>query len=233
VPDARTDPGPSLPALIAALVRGLRPGQRFAFLAATLVIAAGVALALGRGDSTDVYGQSAADARARGLAPIPFHFAHPGDFQLTKPRDAYVSVERTLNGTLLGRLTVSELRLPRERAPVAALLPIAATTYERRAAQRYERFRLQFEGRARASEVEGYQFAFTARLQRRDRPARQLFGRVLLLPSPDETEEPRARVPGVVLTMLATTADGVYTPIRVGDEGVLREPFASFRFGER
>ena len=48
-------------------------------------------------------------------------------------------------------------------------MPVVATRYERQAARDYDGFRLQFEGRARVNEVEGYQFAFTARLERRGR----------------------------------------------------------------
>jgi hypothetical protein len=117
-------------------------------------------------------------------------------------------------------------------------MPIVATRHERQAARRYEGFRLQFEGRARVNHVEGYQFAFTARLVRPGAEPRQLFGRIVLLPEPYDHTDPRIEYPpgqtptrGLVITMLATSLDNVPSATRVGDEGLLQRPFRSFRFG--
>jgi hypothetical protein len=127
-----------------------------------------------------------------------------------------------------------------ERRPgaLASYLPLIATDLQRATARRYEHFRLQFEGRARVNEVEGYQYAFTSRLRVPDRPPRQLFGRVVVLPEPysyedPETEYPPGRNPtrGVLVTMLATTLDEAPSATRVGDEGILQRPFRSFRYG--
>jgi hypothetical protein len=233
------DYGPSLPELLRPRLRALGRWQRLALIVAlAAVIGAAVALLVRKEASVETYVQTAGEARERGLAPIPFHFDYSSKLELSTPRDAYVQVERRLNGTLFGRFTISPLRLGRQRGLVSGFLPIVATAYERRAARRFERFRLQFEGRARLNEVEGYQFAFTARLVRANLPPRQLFGRVVMLPEPFDAEDPEKPWPpgespsrGLVITMLSTTLDKVPSATRVGDEGILQRPFRSFRFG--
>jgi hypothetical protein len=116
-------------------------------------------------------------------------------------------------------------------------MPILATELERKAARAYDHFRLQFEGRARVNDVEGYQFAFSARLAQQGNRPRQLFGRVVMLPEPYDTTDPNKDYPpgqeptrGLKLTMLATTLDNVPSATRVGDQGILQRPFRSFRF---
>ena len=113
-----------------------------------------------------------------------------------------------------------------------------ATRLERDAARRYRGLRLQFEGRARVNEVEGYQYAFRAQLPQPGKAPRQLFGRVVMLPEPYDLNDPGKPYPpgkvtgtGVLITMLSTTLDTPKEPIRVGDEGSLQRPFRSFRFG--
>jgi hypothetical protein len=133
---------------------------------------------------------------------------------------------------------VSLFRMERRPGRLAGYLPLVSTDLQREAARRYDHFRLQFEGRARVNEVEGYQFAFTARLPRPGEDPRQLFGRIVMLPEPHDYDEPDQEHPpgqnptrGVLLTMLATTLDEPDAPARVGDEGILQRPFRSFRYG--
>jgi hypothetical protein len=149
-----------------------------------------------------------------------------------------VRLERKQGETLQARLTVSELELDQPQGQVSGFMPIVATGHERREARRYKGFRLQFEGRARVNDVEGYQYAFTAKLERSGHTDRQLFGRVVLLPEPYDLEEPGDPYPpgktpkrGLVITMLATSLDKVPSATRVGDEGLLQRPYRSFRFG--
>ena len=234
-----SDYGPSLPELLRPRLRALRGWQRAALLAAAVAVVAGAVVVLIRKEaSVDTYVQTAAEARDRGLPAIPFHFDYSSKLEPSSPSGAYVQVERTVRGTLFGRFTISPLRLGRQRGLVSGFLPIIATDYERRTARRYEGFRLQFEGRARLNEVEGYQFAFSARLVRPNLPARQLFGRIVMLPEPFDVEDPEKPWPpgegptrGLLITMLSTTLDKVPSATRVGDEGILQRPFRSFRFG--
>jgi hypothetical protein len=231
--------GPSLKELLAPRLRALSGWQRaLLVLVAVAIAAGGVALVIRSEAATDTYHQRDDDARARGLTPIPFHFDYSSSMKLSRPAATYVRVERTLNGTLSGRFTVSELELGRQSGLVSGFMPIVATRYEREAARSYNGFRLAFEGRARVNEVEGYQFAFTARLERPGRPARQLFGRVVMLPEPYDVTDPEKPYPdgqiptrGLLITMLATTLDKIPSATRVGDEGILQRPFRSFRFG--
>jgi hypothetical protein len=233
------DYGPSLRELLGPRLRRLRGWQRGLLALVVAAIAAGaVGLVLRSAAATNTYHQGVDDARARGLVAIPFHFDYSSAMKLSRPPGAYVRVERRLNGTLSGRLTVSQLEIGPQRGLVSGFMPIVATRYERKAARSYKAFRLAFEGRARVNEVEGYQFAFTARLERPGRPARQLFGRIVMLPEPYDANDPgkaypEGRIPtrGLLITMLATTLDKIPSPTRVGDEGILQRPFRSFRFG--
>jgi hypothetical protein len=232
--------GPSLPQLLAPRLRALPRWQQalLAIVVAALIAALAAAL-IHSATAKKTYHQSAAEATARGLTAIPFHFDHSSRFHISKPPGAYVRAERSVGGTLAARFTVSPLPLGDQPGLVSGFMPIVATAHEREAARRYEAFRLAFEGRARVNKVEGYQFAFAAQLVRAGLPARQLFGRVVLLPEPYDAEEPDKPYPagskptrGIVITMLATSLDNVPSATRVGDEGSLQKLYRSFRFGD-
>lgn len=231
--------GPSLPELVAPRLRALARWQRALLVLVLAVLVAAAAAAVIRHErEARTYRQTEADARQRGLAPIPFHFDYSRALHATQPADRYVRLERRRGGTLANRFSVSELRLGRQEGKISGFMPIVATTYERKAAHDYPGFRLQFEGRARVNDVEGYQFAFTARLPRPGTQPRQLFGRIVILPEPydygeADKEPPPGQNPtrGVLLTMLATTLDEPESATRVGDEGILQRPFRSFRYG--
>jgi hypothetical protein len=231
--------GPSLPELVAPRLRALATWQRV-LLAALVVVVAVIAVAVVIRKEAEVhsYHQTEADARQRGLTPVPFQFDYSKRLRRSQPSGEYVQLERRPKGTLANRFTVSELRLGRQQGQVSGFMPVVATRYERQAAREYTGFRLQFEGRARVNEVEGYQFAFTARLERPGKPVRQLFGRVVMLPEPYDPTDPGVEWPagqnptrGLVITMLATSLDNVPSATRVGDEGLLQRPYRSFRFG--
>jgi hypothetical protein len=230
--------GPSLPELLGPRLRALARWQRVALLIAALALAAVIAsLVVKEEASTKTYTQRAGEAPSRGLAPIAFSFDYSRKLRRSHPAGAYVQVERVVNGTLAARFTVSELELGRQSGLLSGFLPIVATHYERRAAARFEGFRLQAEGKARVNDVEGYQFAFNGRLPRPGGRPRQLFGRVVMLPEPFDVSDldkpyPPGRTPthGLLITMLATSLDNVPSATRVGDEGTLQRPFRSFRF---
>jgi len=237
----RRDFGPSLGELIGPRLKALARWQRALLaIAAAALAALGAVVVAGSESGVETYRQEAYAAGARGLEPISFSFDHSSKMSQRNPEGTYVVVEREIGGTLAARLSVTELALGLEprRGLVSGFMPIVATRYERRAARSYPGFRLVFEGRSRVNEVEGYQFAFTARLERRGKPPRQLFGRMVMLPAPYDAGDPELPYPtgegptrGLVITMLATTLDKIPSPTRVGDEGILQRPFRSFRFG--
>ena len=236
---AQPDYGPSLPELLRPRLRALGRRGRILVGIAVLALAAVLALMLfSKEASVAGYVQTEADARARGLEPLEFRFDRSTKLQLSKPAGAYVQAERMRDGVLVARFTASPFRMERRPGQLASYLPLIATDLVRTDARRYDNFRLQFEGRARVNEVEGYQYAFTARLRDPGRPPRQLFGRVVVLPEPYSYEEPTTEYPpgrnptrGVLLNMLATTLDEAPSATRVGDEGILQRPFRSFRYG--
>ena len=237
---AEPDYGPSLPDILRPWLRRRSRLQRALMAVAVLLALAGIAALVIRSEAaTGTYQQTEGDARERGLNPIEFRFDHSTKLQLSKPPGAYVRAERRRSGELVASLTVSPFRMERREGFLAGYLPLIATDLERDAARRYDNFRLQFEGRARVNEVEGYQFAFTARLARAGGgEPRQLYGRIVILPEPYDYENPEEEHPpgqnptrGLLITMLATTLDEPDSPTRVGDEGILQKPFRSFRFG--
>lgn len=232
--------GPSLPELVGPRLRALRRWQRVALaLALAALVAALAAAVIRHAAELQTYRQTEADSRERGLAPIPFHFDHSRTLHHIDPQGRYVRLEHRRGGVLADRFSVSELRLGRQEGQISGFMPIVATTYERKAAHDYPGFRLQFEGRARVNDVEGYQFAFTSRLEQPGKTARLLFGRVVMLPEPYDLTDPDKEYPpgqnptrGLVITMLATSLDNVPSATRVGDEGLLQRPYRSFRFGK-
>jgi hypothetical protein len=240
-PSTTTQPdyGPSLPQLLRPRLRALSRGPRILLGAAVILLIAGVAVLLVRQEaSVATYAQSEQDARARGLEPIAFSFDHAATLRTSQPAGAYVVAERRKNGTLVARFTVSEFDIQPRPGLVSSYLPLIAGRVERDYARRFENFRLRFEGRARVNQVEGYQFAFSARLARPGSEPRQVFGRVVMLPEPYDLEQPDEPYPpgeapkrGALITMLATSLDEATEPLQVGDTGVLQRPFRSFRFG--
>jgi hypothetical protein len=231
--------GPSLPELLGPRLRALGARERIALgLVAVLIVAAVAALVIRHEASLKTYKQGAGQAQERGLAPIAFSFDYSSRLRISHPSGAYVQAERRVQGALAARFSVSELALGRQTGLISGFLPIVATRYERQAERRFEGFRLQSEGKARVNDVEGYQFAFTARLVQPGARARQLFGRVVMLPEPFDVGDPEKPYPlgqsptrGLLVTMLATSLDNIPSATRVGDEGPLQRPFRSFRFG--
>ena len=187
---------------------------------------------------TDTYRQSEGEAAKRKLPPIAFQFDHSTKLKIDKPAGDYVEAEKFANGKLASRFTVSPFRFQPQPGLVSGYLPIVATRLEKNSAKEYQGFRLNFEGRARVNEVEGYQYAFRAQLPQEGTHPRQLFGRIVLLPEPYDLGDPGKPYPpgktphrGVLITMLSTSLDTPNDPIRVGDEGALKQLFRSFRFG--
>jgi hypothetical protein len=134
-------------------------------------------------------------------------------------------------------MRIEPIELERGRGLVSGYLPITTLDLERQAARQYDGYRLQFEGRSRVNDAEGYQIAFNAQLRQPGRSPRQLLGRIVVLPEPYDPGEPEKPYPegegptrGLLVTLLATTLDEVSEAQNVGDTGILKKPFRSLRF---
>jgi hypothetical protein len=204
-----------------------------------LILGGIAALVISHEAGVGTYRQTEADAVSeKAVTLLAFQFDHPTKLKVTKPADAYVKVEKTPNGLLASRFTVSPFRFQPEPGLVSGYLPIIATRLEKDATRRYKGFRLNFEGRARVNEVEGYQYAFRAQLPREGKPDRQP-----VQPGRDPSAALRLEQPGRPvsggqdagprrpITILSTSLDTPNDPVRVGDEGALKQLFRSFRFG--
>jgi hypothetical protein len=206
--------------------------------AAALVFVAVAALVIRHQAEIKTYTQTQQEATKRGLEPISFNFDHARRLRIFKPPGDYVQAEWRVGGTLAASISVAPFEVRRQTGLLSGWLPIEATRLERRSARAYDHFRLQFEGRARVNDVEGYQYAFDARLPQQGKRPRQLFGRVVILPEPYDVGDPGKDYPagqgptrGVKLTMLSTRLDKVDSSTVVGDQGILKRPLRSFRFG--
>jgi hypothetical protein len=232
--------GPSLPELLRPWLRTASLWVKVALVAALLALVGIIlALVIRHGVEIKTYRQSSADARGRELPAIPFHFDYSRKLRLSRPQGTYVEVERRVKGTVAARLTILPLAIGHQTGLVSGFLPILAIGHERQAAERFDGFRLRVEGKARVNKVEGYQFAFKARLRRAGGKSRVLYGRVLMLPRPFAVREPDKPYPagqapqdGLLMELLATSYDKVSAPTALGDQGSLQRPYKTFRFGD-
>ena len=102
------DYGPSLPELLRPRLRALGRGGRIVLGLVLLALVALIAtLFVSKSASVESYVQTEADARARGLEALEFRFDRSNKLKLSKPAGAYVQAERTKDGILVARFTVS------------------------------------------------------------------------------------------------------------------------------
>ena len=236
---AEPDFGPSLPELLRRWIPRLARWQQVLLALAAAALLIFLATALYKTEAAkNSYVQTAGDARERGLEPLSFRFDYPNKLRISKPPGSYVRAERTVDGTLAARMTISPIAIHPRPGLVSGYLPIAAVQLEREAQRRYKSFRLQFEGRSRVNFAEGYQFAFNAQLPQKNGPPRSLYGRTVIIPEPYDPEDPAKPYPdgqaptrGVLIQLLATTLDTSALAQDIGDTGILKKPFRSFRFG--
>jgi hypothetical protein len=236
---AEPDFGPSLPQLLRRWLPRLARWQQVLLVLAAGAIVAFVITAVYKTEAAKrTYVQTGSDAGKRGLEPLPFRFDYPGTLRITKPPGAYVQAERTVNGTLAARMRVSPIEIQPQPGLISGYLPIAVVGLEREAARTYKNYRLQFEGRSRVNIAEGYQFAFNAQLPQKNGSPRSLYGRTVIIPEPYDPEDPAKPYPpgqapkrGVLIQLLATTLDTPALAQDIGDTGILKKPFRTFRFG--
>jgi hypothetical protein len=211
----RPEYGPSLAALAGPRWRALPPRTRLAIAAlAALVVVALLAFAV-RGSTDDrrpivVRGPIAFNLLAGpGLERVA---AHPGEL-----------LRLESDGSRRDRQTyvVRPLRLPAYRGDLSAGFLAATATTTQEMGRADPAFVYRGEGRARVNDLPGYQLLYVT-----SRDGRTVYGRrVLLVP-----DEPGARS-GVVITLEADRSPAVPNVDAVGNNGLLKTPLRSFRFG--
>ena len=211
--------GPSLP----VLVRRLPRPARLALLALGALVLLAILIALLRGG-----GPGAAETPVVVREPIAFNLRYGERLERVDPRPGELlrlADRRTGSGGFLQSFAVTPLALEPYRGLAGGELPIAAEGLKARLAERFDRFRLVEEGRTRINEVPGYEVVFTARSE----DGRTLYGRhVLMLPL---TDPPTPQRRGVTLELAGTFRAGIPNVGALGDEGSLKLPLRSFRFG--
>jgi hypothetical protein len=155
---------------------------------------------------------------------LPFSFTYRGLFRTAPEPGGYVRIESHYgDGSLEYSYAVNPLTVPPYRGEASGALPVYATGYSERLAQRFPRLELRGEGKTRVNKAPAYQVLYETTID-----GRRMYGRnVLLLP-----ERPGARV-GVEIVML--TAVGATSEVKEAGEvasgGVLLRPLKTFSFG--
>jgi hypothetical protein len=211
--------GPSLPTLVRRLPRRAR--LALLAVAALVVLAALVTLLRGGGPGADETPVVVRD-------PIAFNLRYGERLERVDPQPGELlrlADRRTGSGAFLQSFVVTPLALAPYRGLPGGELPIAAEALKARLAERVDGFRLVEEGRTRINEVPGYEVVFAARAE----DGRTLYGRhVLMVPL---TEPPTPQRRGVTLELVGTFRAGIPNVGALGDQGSLKLPLRSFRFG--
>ena len=213
----RDELGPTLPDLAAPYWRRLPRAARLALVAlAVLVVAAILWRAVG----------PAADAGETSVVvsdPVAFNLRFGGDLErVAATGGASLALEAREDGDVVQSFVVEPLELPPYRGLAAGTLPVYAESVKDRLASRFDDFTMVHEGRTRINEVPGYELVFAAR----NEAGRRVYGRwVMLVP-----DEPGARE-GVTLQLFARWGARVPNADALGDQGQLKLPLRSFRFG--
>jgi hypothetical protein len=208
--------GPTLPQLLRPWWRRAPRAARAAAVTAALL--AGALLVLGA-----LRGATSGDTQVVVEEPVAFNLRHGDALQRVDPDPGELLALRSERGDLfLQSFHVAPLRLPAYAGMPSGELPIVAERLKERLARRFAEFRLVEEGRITINETAGYEVVFTARSE----DDRRLYGRwVMMVPVVAGERQ------GVVLELLGTPAAGIPNAEAIGDEGQLKLPMRSFRFG--
>jgi hypothetical protein len=208
--------GPTLPQL-------LRPWWRRASLPVRVAAGAAVVLVLVALILGAVGGATSDETHVVVEEPTAFNLRYGPTLDRVDPEAGELLALESRRGDLfLQSFRVTPLQIPSYQGQAAGELPVVAERLKARLARRFADFRLVEEGRMRINEVPGYEVVFAARSE----DDRRLYGRwVMMLP-----DEPGARR-GVTLELLGTPAAGIPNAEQIGDEGQLKLPMRSFRFG--
>jgi hypothetical protein len=211
----RPEFGPTLAEELAPHWRRLaRWQQRTLQVAAALVVLVAVALAARGGDK----GREAIIVRK----PLAFNLLRtPGIHREAPQAGELLRLETDPGRADQQSFVVRPLRLPPYRGDLSAGFLIASAQMADRMHAQDPSFVYRGEGRARINQLPGYQLLYATK-----RGGRTVFGRrVLLVP-----DDPGARE-GVDIVLESTFSKAVPNVDAVGNNGLLKTPLRSFRFG--
>jgi hypothetical protein len=204
--------GPTLPQLLARAPRLVRVAAAAAAVLVVVVLVAGL---LGGAAST---GETHVVVRDRPA----FNLRYGALERVPADGGATLALEARRGDLFLQSFRVVPMTLRPYKGVPSGELPVVAEELKQRLARRFADFSLLEEGRARINEQPGYEVVFSAHSEE----GRRLYGRwVMVVP-----DTPGARE-GVTLELLGTPAAGIPNADQIGDEGQLKLPMRSFRFG--
>lgn len=205
----RQELGPTLPELVG------RRRARLALLAVALPAAALIALPLLR--------DGAGAGRVVVDGPVAFNL-DAGALQRA-PAAGATALRLVADGPLLQELTVAPMRLePYRGDAVAALMSLAQRRADRLRSELGAGLVVRGEGRTRINDQPGYQLQYQF-----SRDGQTAYGRlVLLVPPEEDVLRPRD---GVAIDLRTQRSPAVPSVYAVGDNGALKTPLRSFRFG--
>jgi hypothetical protein len=153
--------------------------------------------------------------------PLVYNFFHPDSLPQMKPAAGeLLRLEHRRDGRIVSQFVVEPLHLPPYRGNSGGLLPILAERELPALQRRFPGMAVVEEGKARINNAAGYSVSFIAG---RD-PL--VWGRLVLLPKPGKHSRE-----GVRLVLLGTRAGGNEKLTDIGNEGELRDPYRTFKFG--
>jgi len=211
----RPEYGPSLPELAGPRWCALPRAPRLALAAAGALVLLAILVGIVRGEGDD---RTAIVVDK----PIAFNLVHTQGLAKVAPHPGeLLRLESDTSRSDRQSYTVEPLTLPPYRGDVSAGFLIATARMAEQMAAADPNFVYRGEGRARINDLPGHQILFVTR-----RGATTVYGRrVLLVP-----DEPGARE-GVQITVLADRSAAVPNIDAVGNNGLLKTPLRSFRFG--
>jgi hypothetical protein len=211
----REEFGPTLPELLAPRMRRLPGAARVVVGALALAVVVALAwLAL-----RPAPGQAGIVVRG----PIPFNLITAQGVQRVAPRNGeLLRLQATAGGPQT--FTVRRLAIPQYRGDVTAELTFMASGLIDDMQAHVPGFVLRSEGRARINTSPGYQIVYQVQIGTHTGYGR----RILLVPDPGIEAHPRVAAD---VDLRAARSPAIPNVDAIGNNGVLKTPLRSFRFG--
>ena len=210
----REEFGPTLPELLGPRVRALPRAGRFLLVAVAVAVVAAVAwLAL-----RPATGRTTVVVRK----PVAYNLIYTTGLHRVAPQGHETLRLRTAAGAGAPQsFTVSPLAVPEYRGDVTAMLTFMSVALTDEMQRTVPGFVSRGDGRARINNSPGYQIFYQARIG-----GRTVYGRrIMLVPGVPHPRE------GVDIDLRTARSPAVPTVDAVGNNGLLKTPLRSLRFG--